>query len=104
MRDWVADKKRNSETKAAAQAKAKAQADAEEKRKVEGRKRGGKPPAKPSEETDPKPQKNFTDPQSRIMKTKDGFIQGYNAQVAVDAAAQVIAAMVLTPGRATSIN
>ena len=45
----------------------------------------GKPAAPPSEEPDPKAQKNFTDPESRIMKTKDGFIQGYNAQAAVDA-------------------
>jgi hypothetical protein len=27
---------------------------------------------------------NFTDPESRILKTKDGYIQGYNAQAAVD--------------------
>ena len=27
------------------------------------------------------------------MKTKDGFIQGYNAQTAVDATAQVIVAL-----------
>ena len=33
----------------------------------------------------PKEQSNFTDPDSRIMKTKDGWIQGYNAQVLVDA-------------------
>jgi hypothetical protein len=45
-------------------------------------------PAKP----EPKAQRNFTDPESRIMKTKDGFIQGYNAQAAVDAASQVIVA------------
>jgi transposase len=41
-------------------------------------------------------QRNFTDPDSRIMKTKDGFIQGYNAQAAVDGAAQVIVAHGLT--------
>ena len=58
-----------------------------------------------SEDPDPKAQKNFTDPESRIMKTKDGFIQGYNAQAAVDAEAQVIvAAWRSTPIRATSIN
>ena len=55
-------------------------------------KKPGKPAAPPSEEPDPKAQKNFTDPESRIMKTKDGFIQGYNAQAAVDATAQVIVA------------
>jgi hypothetical protein len=31
-------------------------------------------------------QKNFTDPDSRILPTRDGFIQGYNGQIAVDAA------------------
>ncbi len=35
---------------------------------------------------------NFTDPDSRIMKTPDGFQQCYNAQAAVDAASQVIVA------------
>jgi transposase len=33
---------------------------------------------------DPKAQYNFTDPESRIMKAPDGFVQGYNVQVAVD--------------------
>ncbi len=100
---WVADKKKRvekiraakaeleAEAKAAAAAKAKAQA--EERRQAEGRKKPGKPAAPPSEEPDPKAQKNFTDPESRIMKTKDGFIQGYNARrAAVDATAQVIVA------------
>lgn len=31
-----------------------------------------------------KDQYNFTDPESRIMKGADGFVQGYNAQVAVE--------------------
>ncbi len=102
--DWVANKKKRAEkiraakaeleaeAKAAAAAEARARAEAEEKRKAEGRKKPGKPAAPPSEEPDPKAQKNFTDPESRIMKTKDGFIQGYNAQAAVDATAQVIVA------------
>ena len=33
---------------------------------------------------DPKAQYNFTDPESRIMKGPDGFVQAYNAQVAVN--------------------
>src|SRR3990172_5481603 len=37
-------------------------------------------------------QSNFTDPDSRIMHTPDGFQQCYNAQVAVDAESQVIVA------------
>lgn len=39
-----------------------------------------------------KAQRNFTDPDSRIMKTGDGFIQGYNGQVIVDEAHQIIIA------------
>jgi hypothetical protein len=37
-------------------------------------------------------QRNFTDPDSRILASRDGFPQGYNAQIAVDAARQVIVA------------
>ena len=100
---WVADKKNASrrsgrrrpnwsEAKAAAAAKAEAQAEAEERRRAEGRKKPGKPAAPPSEEPDPKAQRTSPDAESRIMKTKDGFIQGYDAQAAVDATAQVIVA------------
>lgn len=41
----------------------------------------------------PKAQRNFTDADSRIMKSGDGFMQGYNAQMAVDEAAQIIVAL-----------
>src|SRR5712691_3070596 len=37
-----------------------------------------------SAKPDPKAQYNFTDPESRIMKGPDGFVQAYNAQIAVD--------------------
>lgn len=40
----------------------------------------------------PKAQRNFTDPDSRIQVTRDGVIQGYNAQIAVDEAHQIIVA------------
>jgi transposase len=40
----------------------------------------------------PKAQRNFTDPESRIMKTADGFQQCYNAQVAVTVGSQLIVA------------
>jgi transposase len=104
MPDWVADKKRRAEkireakaeleaeARAAAEAERTARAEAERKREAEGRKKPGRPAAPPSEDPAAKAQKNFTDPESRIMKTKDGFIQGYNAQAAVDAEAQVIVA------------
>jgi len=39
-----------------------------------------------------KAQRNFTDPDSRIMKSGNGFVQGYNAQLVVDSEAQVIVA------------
>jgi transposase len=45
---------------------------------------------------DPAAQRNFTDPDSRIQKTNDGYVQGYNAQLAVDADNQVIVACGLT--------
>jgi hypothetical protein len=47
-------------------------------------------------EPNPKAQRNFTDPESRIMKSKDGLVQAYNAQAAVDAGAQIIVAHELT--------
>jgi hypothetical protein len=37
-----------------------------------------------SAKPDPKAQYNFTDPESRIMKGPDGFVQAYSVQVAVD--------------------
>jgi transposase len=43
-----------------------------------------------------KAQRNFTDPESKIQKTPDGFIQGYNAQVAVDEKCQIIVSQHIT--------
>lgn len=46
---------------------------------------------------DPKAQRNFTDPESRIMrKSGKEYVQAYNAQAAVDSAAQVIVAQSLS--------
>jgi transposase len=104
MPDWVADKKLRAEkirkakaeleaeAKAAAEAKLKAGAEAAERRAAEGRRKSGRQAAPPCTEPDAKAQKNFTDPESRIMKSKDGFVQAYNAQAAVDAEAQIIVA------------
>jgi transposase len=109
MPDWVADKQKRlqkiraakaeleAEAKAAAEEEMRRRAEAEEKRIAEGRKKNGKTPAPPRKEPEGKTQRNFTDPESRILKTKDGYIQGYNAQAAVDAEAQIIVAHGLTP-------
>lgn len=43
-----------------------------------------------------KPVANTTDPDSRLMKTRNGFVQGYNGQIAVDGDSQVIVAVELT--------
>lgn len=43
-----------------------------------------------------KAQDNFTDPESRIMKTSSGYDQCYNGQVAVDEGSQLIVATALT--------
>jgi len=108
MPGWIADKQERvakirearealeAEAAAAAAAKAEAERAAEEKRKAENRKRSGPVPRPPSKEPDPKAQRNFTDPDSRVLLTKDGFIQGYNAQAAVDGGKQIIVAHGLT--------
>jgi transposase len=44
----------------------------------------------------PTAQFNFTDPESRIMPSKDGFVEAYNGQVAVDSYRQVIVACDVT--------
>ena len=43
-----------------------------------------------------KDQYNFTDPESRIMKGADGFVQGYNAQAVVEPEMQLIVAQGVT--------
>jgi len=41
-------------------------------------------------------QYNFTDPESRIMKGPDGFVQAYNAQLAVEGTLQLIVGQAVT--------
>ena len=55
--------------------------------------KGGRPYKRAYGEPDPKAQSNFTDPESRIMKTSaEGFQQCYNAHTVVDAERQIIVA------------
>jgi len=62
----------------------------EEKKRNTGRTPRGKAPQPPREGPQPKDQYNFTDPESRIMKTGDGFQQSYNVQAAVDTSTMLI--------------
>jgi len=84
-----------SEAKKALEEEARKKAKREqEKRKEEAEKEGREYKArKNAEEAKPedKAQRNFTDSESRIMKNSEkAFIQGYNAQAAVDAETQII--------------
>ena len=57
------------------------------------------PPVTPRPVPSSKAQRNFTDPESRIMPAsgaKGSFVQGYNCQAAVDATAQIIIAADVT--------
>lgn len=55
-----------------------------------GMMKSGRPCRGPDGGPPERAQRNFTDPDSRIQPTADGFVQGYNAQVAVDGAHQII--------------
>ncbi len=86
------------EAAAAAQAKRAAR---ERQARESGRPPKGRPPAAPDSARatpQPKAQRNFTDPESRIMKdgATKSFIQAYNAQAVVDGAEQVIVAAAVT--------
>jgi len=71
------------EAKHVLEARAKAQAEADQS---------------PPDEATPadKAQYNFTDPESRIMKGPDGFVQAYNAQIVVESEHQFIVGQAVT--------
>ena len=83
--------RRESRLKKIREAKRALEARAREKAAAEGGD-AAKPKDKPKE----KDQYNFTDPESRIMKGADGFVQGYNAQAAVEADLQLIVGQAVT--------
>lgn len=74
----IAEAKRELEERARAEAEEKQQPDPKQ--------------AKPK----PKDQHNFTDAESRIMKGGDGFVQAYNAQIAVEPVLQLIVGQAVT--------
>ena len=89
--------------KAKAELEEEARQQAEEERKA--REQAGQKPRRKEKEAKPKAkaQRNFTDSESRIMKSSsEGFVQGFNGQVAVDAKNQIIVAADLTNQAADS--
>jgi transposase len=70
----------------------------EERERTTGRRPGGRPPTPPTEGPRDGDQYNFSDPESRIMKssTHAGFEQDYNAQVAVDQGSLLIVGWALS--------
>ncbi len=106
--DWMANKQHRLDriraARAALEAEAKAAAAAKEAARPEPvvkadgtpSKRRGPKPTRPPGTPEPTAQRNFTDPESRIMLGRDGFIQAYNGQAAVDGKSQIIVAHRLT--------
>ena len=94
------------------QAKAELEAEAAAERAARQRAKDSDPPAggatggdglprhrvQPTKDGRPpgKAQRNFTDPDSQIMKHQGGYLQGYNGQLVVDEQHQVIVAQALT--------
>ena len=62
------------------------------KEAASGRKPGGRPPQEPQPGPHRKDPVNFTDPESRIMPSSEGFVRGFNAQAAVDNGSHLIVA------------
>lgn len=97
MPAWVANKQKRAEkiaeAKAALEAEAKAQAAIKAKEQASRpRRKAGRQPKPPSSTPPDNAQRNFTDPESRIMRTGATYEQAYNCQAAVDADSQVIVA------------
>ena len=100
---WMADKQRRLEriraAKAHLDAEAKAgpgSADPDGPGPSSGMQERGARKDRPADTPPDTAQRNFTDPDSRIMPSQGGFIAGYNGQIAVDAAHQIIVAQRLT--------
>lgn len=103
---WVADKQaRVAKIKAARQAlEAEARAAAESDGTggkddgpgpSTGMRKAGAPQANADGGPPDRAQRNFTDPDSRVLASRGGWVQGYNAQIAVDAENQIVVAQCL---------
>ena len=90
----IAEKKR-----AAAEEQERKIGERERQEAETGRKKRGRKPKDPgaaAEEVGREVKANLTDPDSRIMKKRTGWVQGYNGQAMADCASQVIVACELT--------
>jgi transposase len=97
--EWVKSRQRRLEKlrKAKAELEAEARQDEASERAAKLKK------GSPSEPKDTA-QRNFTDGESRIMNSHDGFIQAYNCQAAVDAESHVIVAQNLTNNASDALS
>jgi transposase len=80
------------EAKRVLEQRAREEAEQANKSKESESKAGAEEKAVPED----KAQYNFTDPESRIMKGTDGFVQAYNAQIVVEEGCQLIVAQAVT--------
>lgn len=75
------------------------QAKIEKRQKQEeatGKKQRGRKPKEPREVVNQEAKANITDPDSRILKSRRGWLQGYNSQAMADCETQVIVAQDVT--------
>jgi hypothetical protein len=91
--EWVRDKQKRLEKIREAKAALEAEAKAESENGSEPVKNTHK--AKPTGRPSDKARRNLSDPDSRVMSTSHGFVQGYNAEAAVDADSQLIVAQLV---------
>lgn len=68
----------------------------EAEEKATGRRKRGRKPKEPDPSVDPDTVANTTDPESGILKTRRGWVQGYNAQAVVTTEQIILAADVTT--------
>lgn len=94
----IRDAKKQLEEEAAAQVKVQEEKIEQrvEREATEGRKLRGRKPLPPEETRNKDAKRNMTDPASRILKTRQGYVQGYNAQAAADTESNLILAADIT--------
>lgn len=68
----------------------------EDEERATGQRRRGRKPKPPEEVVEKEAKANTTDPDSRILKTRRGWVQGFNGQAMADCGSQVIVACDVT--------